>query len=354
MSTTAAPENDNGSSNQIGPPIELAPIIANYHFYNDLISGVSSIVLNLILLFVVTKRIESSTRIFQKVMCVSKLFDILFSLSYIMTAPVFTSIALKPNFSGLMIVNTGWQFNFFCSQLFLSAALILLTQQIFLAPWLYYFRYIQVCRKDGIKFFDVLIVITFNSVFQFFTSICFCYASVPTDSDIDLLKEAANKFMGTTSAFLLLSYTKQYHIWKERISQVVSVISALGYVLSLVLSTFVMIVCTIKINIKVRESRNMSANLLLLQKRANRILLTQFFCPLIFIQFPFYYSVLGPIVGMSQGLPTDLLPLLFAWTPVINTLVVFILNAEIRNALVRKQKRITVTSDVRRSVVKVN
>ncbi|EGT36028.1 hypothetical protein CAEBREN_32692, partial [Caenorhabditis brenneri] len=354
MSTPAAPENDNGSSNQIGPPIELAPIIANYHFYNDLISGVSSIVLNLILLFVVMKRVESATRIFQKVMCVSKLFDILFSLSYIMTAPVFTSIALKPNFSGLMIVNTGWQFNFFCSQLFLSAALILLTQQIFLAPWLYYFRYVQVCRKDGIKFIDVLIVITFNSVFQFFTSICFCYASVPTDSDIDLLKEAANKFMGTTSAFLLLSYTKQYHIWKERISQVVSVTSALGYVLSLVLSILIMVFCTIKINLKVRESRNISANLLLLQKRANRILLTQagvensvkcifikllifqFFCPLIFIQFPFYYSVLGPIVGMSQGLATDLLPLLFE------------VDTEIRNALVRKQKRITVTSDVRR------
>lgn len=75
----------------------------------------------------------------------------------------------------------------------------------------------------------------------------------------------------------------------------------------------------------------------------------QFFSPLIFIQVPFYYSVLGPIVGLSQGLVTDLFPLLFAWSPVFNTFLIFILNSEIRSALIGKQRTST-TSDARRSV----
>ncbi|EFO95615.1 CRE-SRM-4 protein [Caenorhabditis remanei] len=368
MTTSSAPPENGNNSDQIGPPSEIAPIIAKYHFYNDLIAGVLSIVLNFLLVFVVTKRIASASKVFKKVLSLSKLFEILFSTSYIMTAPVrfetrwrfatfplqvFTSIAIKPTFSGLMIVNTGWQFNFLCSLLFLSAALVLLTQQIFLAPWSYYIRYSQVCRKDGVKCTDIFTIIFVNLIFQVLTSVCLCYASIPTDIDISSLSETAKRFTGTDVAFLLLSYTKQITTTKEKINQIVSIISGFGYLASLLLSVFIMIFCTVKINMKVRESKNTSNNLLALQKKMNRVLLTQFFCPLIFIQVPFYYSVLGPIAGLSQGLLTDFLPLLFAWDPVINTLAIFILNSEIRNALIGKQ-RASATSDARRSIVNEN
>ncbi|EGT34030.1 hypothetical protein CAEBREN_02730 [Caenorhabditis brenneri] len=326
--------------------------------------------INLLLIFVVTKRIASATKVFKQVMALTKIFEILFSAIYILTAPVFTSIAIKPTFSGLMIVNTGWQFNFICSQLFLSAALVLLTQQIFLAPWLYYFRYAQVCRlvirnsidhikirkdsrKDGIKCINVFVLVIINLIFQLLTSVCLCYASIPTKIDLQTLSIVAKNFTGIEAAFLLLSYTKQLTTLIERVSQIISIVSAMGYVTSLVFSTLVMIFCTVKMNMKVRESRNTSNNLLVLQKKMNRVLMTQFFCPLIFIQVPFYYSVLGPIAGLSQGLATDLLPLLFAWSPVINTLIIFILNSEIRNALIGKQ-RMTATSDARRSFVNEN
>ncbi|CAL2046020.1 unnamed protein product [Caenorhabditis brenneri] len=352
MTISTAPP-DNESSDQIGPPIELAPVIAKYHFYNDLIAGVLSLMINLLLIFVVTKRIASATKVFKQVMALTKIFEILFSASYILTAPVLTSIAIKRTFSGLMIVNTGWQFNFICSQLFLSAALVLLTQQIFLAPWLYYFRYAQVCRKDGVKCVDVFVLVIINLIFQLLTSVCLCYASIPTKMDLQTLSIVAKNFTGIEAAFLLLSYTKQLTTLIERVSQIISIVSAVGYVTSLVFSTLVMIFCTVKMNMKVRESRNTSNNLLVLQKKMNRVLMTQFFCPLIFIQVPFYYSVLGPIAGLSQGLATDLLPLLFAWSPVINTLIIFILNSEIRNALTGKQ-RMTATSDARRSFVNEN
>ncbi|KAF1753700.1 hypothetical protein GCK72_020257 [Caenorhabditis remanei] len=274
MATSAPPENGS-NSDQIGPPSEIAPIIAKYHFYNDLIAGVLSIVLNFLLVFVVTKRIASASKVFKKVLSLSKLFEILFSTSYIMTAPVFTSIAIKPTFSGLMIVNTGWQFNFLCSLLFLSAALVLLTQQIFLAPWSYYIRYAQVCRKDSVKCSDIFTIIFVNLIFQVLTSVCLCYASIPTAIDISSLSETARKFTGIDVAFLLLSYTKQITTTKERINQIVSIISGFGYLASLLLSVFIMIFCTVKINMKVRESKNTSNNLLALQKKMNRVLLTQ-------------------------------------------------------------------------------
>lgn len=63
---------------------------------------------------------------------------------------------MNDTFSGLMIVNTGWQFNFHFSQIFLSAALFLLTEQIFLAPWHYYIRYAQVCRFSSIFVLQIL------------------------------------------------------------------------------------------------------------------------------------------------------------------------------------------------------
>ncbi|ULT91355.1 hypothetical protein L5515_008979 [Caenorhabditis briggsae] len=352
VSTSSAPP-DNQSSDQIGPPAELAPVIARYHFYNDLIAGLLSLTLNFLLVFIIAKRGFSASKLFKKVMGLSKCFEILFSASYIMTAPVFTSIHIKPSFSALMIVNTGWQFNFMCSILFLSAALVLLTQQILLAPWLYFFRYAQVCRKDGVKCTDICLIIFINLTFQLFTSVCLCYASVPTDDDIGFFGSVTMNFTGVETAFLLLSYSKKILTTPEKISQIVSIISAFGYLASLILSVVIMIFCSIKINMKVRETKNTSNNLLVLQKKMNRVLLTQFFCPLIFIQVPFYYSVLGPIVGLSQGLLTDLLPLLFSWSPAINTLFIFILNSEIRNALVGKQ-RLTATSDARRSFANEN
>ncbi|CAO4380820.1 unnamed protein product [Caenorhabditis nigoni] len=352
ISTSSAPP-DNQSSKQIGPPAELAPVIARYHFYNDLIAGILSVTLNFLLVFIIAKRGFSASKLFKKVMGLSKCFEILFSASYIMTAPVFTSIHIQPSFSALMILNTGWQFNFMWSILFLSAALVLLTQQILLAPWLYFFRYAQVCRKDGVKCADICLIIFINLIFQLFTSICLCYASVPTDDDIGFFGSVTMKFTGTETAFLLLSYSKKIITTPEKISQIVSIISASGYLASLILSVIIMIVCTIKTNMKIRKTKNTSNNLLVLQKKMNRVLLTQFFCPLIFIQVPFYYSVLGPIVGLSQGLLTDLLPLLFSWSPAINTLFIFILNSEIRNALVGKQ-RLTATSDARRSFANEN
>uniref|UniRef100_A0A1I7UVZ7 G_PROTEIN_RECEP_F1_2 domain-containing protein n=1 Tax=Caenorhabditis tropicalis TaxID=1561998 RepID=A0A1I7UVZ7_9PELO len=284
MDTSTAPPG-NETSDQIGPPAELAPIIAKYHFFNDLIAGVLSIMINLLLIFVVTKRISSATKVFKKVMGLTKSFEILFSVSYIITAPVFTSISIPPDFTGLMIVNTGWQFNVKCSLVFLCLAMLLLTQQIFLSPLLYYFRYAQVCRKTGVTCIDVFLISFLNCLLHVFTSVCLCFASMPTIMDAFKLSDVAKRFTGIKSVFLLLSYT--------------------------------------------------------------------FFCPLIFIQVPFYYSVLGPIVGLSQGLATDLLPLLFAWSPVINTLIIFILNSEIRNALIGKQ-RMTATSDARRSFANEN
>uniref|UniRef100_A0A1I7UVZ6 G_PROTEIN_RECEP_F1_2 domain-containing protein n=1 Tax=Caenorhabditis tropicalis TaxID=1561998 RepID=A0A1I7UVZ6_9PELO len=352
MDTSTAPPG-NETSDQIGPPAELAPIIAKYHFFNDLIAGVLSIMINLLLIFVVTKRISSATKVFKKVMGLTKSFEILFSVSYIITAPVFTSISIPPDFTGLMIVNTGWQFNVKCSLVFLCLAMLLLTQQIFLSPLLYYFRYAQVCRKTGVTCIDVFLISFLNCLLHVFTSVCLCFASMPTIMDAFKLSDVAKRFTGIKSVFLLLSYTKEETTTRDRFNQIISIISAIGYATSLIFSILVMLFCTVKINMKIRESKNTSNNLLLLQKKMNRVLLTQFFCPLIFIQVPFYYSVLGPIVGLSQGLATDLLPLLFAWSPVINTLIIFILNSEIRNALIGKQ-RMTATSDARRSFANEN
>ncbi|CAB01197.1 Serpentine Receptor, class M [Caenorhabditis elegans] len=343
MTSTAPPESE--SSDDIGPPAELGPIIRSYHFYNDLVAGVLSIMLNVLVILVFTTRISTASKLFKKVMTVTKLVEMLFSASYILTAPVFTSISVDDSFTGLMIVNTGWQFNFYYSQIVLAAALVFLTQQIFLAPWLYYIRYDQVCKKHGVRCIDFLKMLIINLIFQVLTSVSLCFSSFPTSKDITELQFVANKFTGSNSAFLLLSYTKEVDTVREQIEHVGSIMSAVAYVLTLILSILVMILCTIKINLKVRESKNSSNNLLVLQKKMNRVLLAQFFCPLIFIQAPFYYSVLGPIVGLSQGLVTDLLPLLFAWSPVVNTLFIFILNSEIRNALIGKQH--VSTSEVR-------
>ncbi|CAI70418.1 Serpentine Receptor, class M [Caenorhabditis elegans] len=338
----------NRTSMQLGPPSELAPVIQRYHFYNDLIAGILSITIGSLLIFLVTTRISTPTRLFKKVQAISKCTEILFSASYILTAPVFTSIVMNDTFSGLMIVNTGWQFNFHFSQIFLSAALFLLTEQIFLAPWHYYIRYAQVCRK-GAGCIDVSIIVVLNIILQILTSMNLCYAALPTSEDIQLLQEIANKFTLSYSAFLLLSYKKEVDSVADSVDKVLSIISAVSYVSSLVFSIFLMIFFTIKMNLKIRESTNTSSNLLELQRKLNRLLLAQFFSPLIFIQVPFYYSVLGPIVGLSQGLVTDLFPLLFAWSPVFNTFLIFILNSEIRSALIGKQRTST-TSDARRSV----
>lgn len=123
-----------------------------------------------------------------------------------------------------MIVNTGWQFNFYYSQIVLAAALVFLTQQIFLAPWLYYIRYDQVCkyvldvltqftrlklfsRKHGVRCIDFLKMLIINLIFQVLTSVSLCFSSFPTSKDITELQFVANKFTGSNSAFLLLSYT---------------------------------------------------------------------------------------------------------------------------------------------------
>lgn len=86
MTSTAPPESE--SSDDIGPPAELGPIIRSYHFYNDLVAGVLSIMLNVLVILVFTTRISTASKLFKKVMTVTKLVEMLFSASYILTAPV--------------------------------------------------------------------------------------------------------------------------------------------------------------------------------------------------------------------------------------------------------------------------
>ncbi|PIC28760.1 hypothetical protein B9Z55_020570 [Caenorhabditis nigoni] len=235
---------------------------------------------------------------------------------------MFVAIDTDSDFNGLMIVNAGIQLPSLLSMLCLMLSIVLLTQLIFISPITYFIRYLQICRK-GIHPPHVISIIVLNIFLLVLSSGVLCYSSYTTINDVIVLSGIAVNYVGHETVFLVLSYDKIE-------TEFTAYISSLTYLMILIFSVVLMSFSHLKINSKINSNLNMSENLKRMQNRANQILTSQFIITLIFVQLPFFYSVLGPMVAASQKLATYLLSILFVWGPVANTASLFIFKTDVR------------------------
>ncbi|EGT34077.1 CBN-SRM-6 protein [Caenorhabditis brenneri] len=307
-----------------GPSVEVAKTTAFYAFWNNAVACVLCASLSFVANYILIKA-KSIPPNLKKAYVFFKFLEVGFNVSFVIACPMFVAIETDADFQGLMIVNAGIKLPSALAMIFLMLSIALLTQLIFVSPIVYFVRYLQICRK-GVHPPHVITVIVLNIILLLLSAGLLCYASSTTLDDIIILSGIAVNYVGHETVFLVLSYDKIG-------TDITAYISSGTYFLILVFSMVLMAFSHMKINSKINSNLNMSENLKKMQARANQILTSQFIMTLIFVQIPFFYSVLGPMVGASQKLVTYLLSILFVWGPVANTLSLFIFKTQVRQSV---------------------
>uniref|UniRef100_A0A1I7WI58 G_PROTEIN_RECEP_F1_2 domain-containing protein n=1 Tax=Heterorhabditis bacteriophora TaxID=37862 RepID=A0A1I7WI58_HETBA len=82
-----------------------------------------------------------------------------------------------------------------------------------------------------------------------------------------------------------------------------------------------------------------SKSTMALQKQVQKTLYAQFFIPFIFIHIPFYSICLAPFLNIRSTGISDYLPILFAWSPAINPIMVLYVVGDFRRFLINTLKR---------------
>ncbi|KAF1750436.1 hypothetical protein GCK72_016986 [Caenorhabditis remanei] len=329
-----------------GPSVEVATTTAMLAWWNNVVACALCSVLSLIASYIIV-RAKSIPRGVRICYVLFKLVEVGFNALFVVACPIFVAIETSIDFEGLMIVNAGIMLPSTLAMICLMLSIVLLTQLIFVSPIVYWIRYLQICRK-GIHPPHVISVIFLNIILLLLSAGVLCYASSPTIEDVIYLSGIAVNYVGHETVFLVLSYDKSG-------TSITAFISSGTYLFILVFSVVIMGFSHLRINTRINSNTTMSENLKKMQVRANQILTSQFIMTLIFIQLPFFYSVLGPMIGVSQKLATYLLSILFVWGPVANTASLFIFKTHVRQTVFFKctqDNESTVVNVAERSVMK--
>uniref|UniRef100_A0A1I7UVZ8 G_PROTEIN_RECEP_F1_2 domain-containing protein n=1 Tax=Caenorhabditis tropicalis TaxID=1561998 RepID=A0A1I7UVZ8_9PELO len=304
-----------------GPSLEVAKRTAEITWWNNVGACFLSIVMCIVANYAIMK-VKTISTYMKAVYIFFKGLEVAFNIFFVIACPIFVAVETSDNFLGLMIVNCGIKLPSTLSMISLMLSIFLLTQLIFMPPIVYWIRYHQICRK-GVRLPHVLTMTGLNIFLLILSAGVFCYASSTTIEDIIVLSGIAVSFASHETVFLVLSYDKIG-------SSMSAYVSSVTYFLILVFAVVIMGFSHLEINKKIRSNVNMSENLKKMQRRANRILTSQFALTIFFIQLPFFYSVLGPVVGVSEKLATYLVSILFVWGPVANTLTLVAFKTQIR------------------------
>uniref|UniRef100_A0A7I4YNQ2 G_PROTEIN_RECEP_F1_2 domain-containing protein n=1 Tax=Haemonchus contortus TaxID=6289 RepID=A0A7I4YNQ2_HAECO len=301
---------------------------------NSLVFGIISVMLNIFLIYVVRKRAARLFGAYKHTMTACAVFDIIFSVVYIICSPTF---AATPEKSALLIVNGGFEIPTTWGRSLIVVFVLLLCNSIVIPPCLFVFRYLQICRTSYLE--HHLLRYSFIVPFLISSSICgmICFAAWPTESDIEYFTCIAYDINVEGNFTFLVASLQKDDTSSEKLRSDTLLAGTITVVVLLVVAMVTIILCARRITATVKKNNSIHTRRLDMQLR--RTLFAQAASPFLLLHLPFYVSILGPLFEARTGEASNYFPFLFAWCPAINPFLTLCIVTDFRHFVLSLFKR---------------
>ncbi|XGW26142.1 hypothetical protein V3C99_007055, partial [Haemonchus contortus] len=299
-------------------------IVANF---NAGVSGVLSLCLNLFLILTITKGRSTIWGYYKWIIISSSIFDLTFSAINAFACPTVAAIG---NLSSVMFVKGGFRLPIIYGRALLIIWIFLLCTSIIVSPCLFIFQYLQVCRAQWMTVYGR------RSFLLFLTPIGIAWSAAsmliisayPDVHELAYFDDIAlHLYLNEPRAYLVASFRPREDAEDMAQSRMLMA-SCIYLVCILFCSLSTMLICSRLIVVTVKRNSNEGSSCL--QSQVLKVLLVQFTIPFLFIQIPFCLCCLAPLFRMETDRMADYLPFLFAWTPVLNPIVVMYFVKDLR------------------------
>ncbi|EFP07208.1 hypothetical protein CRE_13553 [Caenorhabditis remanei] len=303
----------------------------NNSYFGDVnfyISGVISLVFNVILIYVVSK-VKGYKAQVKLSMNLMALLRILFSLSIALTCP---SILYSRRASSLYIMKNGINFPNAIGHTFLALFVSFMVMSCN-GPAI---QYIQVSNMLSFSYGKVHRHISIIPVFVAITSLAlifFGYVPPFYTIRISSLVRRILEQEGDTPYLIITVRLTYDETNTSNTFQLLSQTCTLFILITMFFSIITVILCTVYIQKQMKIRFIASSNSKKSQEQLNKALLLQFILPFITIHIPFYIVVVLPFFGIAWRNFADRIFFLFCWCPAINPILVILLVKKIRKEL---------------------
>ncbi|VDO55375.1 unnamed protein product [Haemonchus placei] len=216
--------------------------------------------LNIFLIYVVRKRAARLFGAYKHTMAACAVFDIIFSVVYIICSPTF---AATPEKSALLIVNGGFEIPTTWGRSLIVVFVLLLCNSVVIPPCLFVFRTSFLERHQQLLRYLIIVPFLVSS------SICgmICFAAWPTDSDIEYFTCIAYDINVEGNFTFLVASLQKDDTSSEKLRSDTLLAGTITVIVLLVVAMATIILCARRITAKVKKNTSIHTRHLDMQLR---------------------------------------------------------------------------------------
>uniref|UniRef100_A0A7I4YNQ1 G protein-coupled receptor n=1 Tax=Haemonchus contortus TaxID=6289 RepID=A0A7I4YNQ1_HAECO len=232
--------------------------------------------------------------------------------------------------SSVMFMKGGLRLPLIYGRILLVIWIILLCTSIIVSPCLFIFQYLQVCRAQWMTVYGrrsfLLFLTPIGIAWSAASMLIIC--AYPDAHELAYFDNIAlHLYLNEPRAYLVASFQPRDDAEAMAQAQILTACCILLLCI-LLCNLLTMLICSRSIVVTVKRTSNERSSRL--QSQVFKVLLVQFTIPFLFIQIPFCVCCLAPLFRMETDRMADYLPFLFAWSPVLNPIVVMYFVKDLR------------------------